>query len=291
MNVNNRSLYRSEAGYQAVMAAYEAALTQGPGPYTTQWVETQLGQTHVIVGGPEKGKPLLLFHGWNGSAAGIGEEFSFLFERYRVYMPDIVGHAGKSAGQRPSPAGSTFPDWVVEVMDALQVGRAHMMGISGGGWLVLKTAAYQPDRIHKAVVLNPDGLTGFRMRKLLPALGAAIFRDEASVRRMVRLWSASDDAFSPRAEAFAQAMVLTMKHFKTQYNPGRIPKTELQRVTCPTCLFIGEHDVFKPAQGIAQAQRWIPGLAIAEIVPGAGHVLIEQPLQKVGERVMRFLNE
>ena len=43
--VDNRALYRSEAGYQAVMAAYEAGLAAGPVPYTTRWVETGLGKS------------------------------------------------------------------------------------------------------------------------------------------------------------------------------------------------------------------------------------------------------
>jgi pimeloyl-ACP methyl ester carboxylesterase len=288
--VNNQALYRSEASYRAVMEAYEAVLAAGPVPYTTQWVETRLGQTHVVVGGPESGEPVLLFHGWNGSAAGTGDEFPFLFEKYRVYMPDIVGHAGKSAAIRPSTAGSTFPDWVAEVMDGLGLMQAHVMGISGGGWLALKTAAYLPDRIHKVVVVNPDGLARLRLRPMLPAIPAVLLKSEARIKRMVRVWAAADSD-SPKLEAFAQGMIFMMQHFKTQNNPGLIPDAELQRITRPTCLLIGEHDIFDSAKGLARAKQLIPGLAMAEHLPKTGHILLEASTKVVAEKVMRFLHE
>jgi pimeloyl-ACP methyl ester carboxylesterase len=33
-------------------------------------VPTRLGETHVLVTGPEAGQPLVLFHGWNTNAGG-----------------------------------------------------------------------------------------------------------------------------------------------------------------------------------------------------------------------------
>ena len=259
-------------------------------PYTTQWVETRLGKTHVVVGGSETGEPLVLFHGWNGSAVGAGDEFPFLFERYRVYMPDIVGHAGKSAPQRPSPAGSTFPDWVADVLDGLGLGRVIVMGISGGGWMTLKTASYLPERVGKAVAINPDGLARIRVLKILPAMLAAVLKDEASIKRMVRIWAAAE-AVSPRLDAFAEGMALMLKHFKTQNNPGRIPDVELRRITCPTCLLIGEHDLFHAAKGMARAKQLIPGLTMVEQLPNTGHILLEEGMRLVAEKVMRFLDE
>jgi pimeloyl-ACP methyl ester carboxylesterase len=290
MMVDNRSLYRSEAGYQAVMAEYEAALAQGPVPYTTQWVETRLGQTHVVVGGPEAGEPMLLLHGWNGSAAGAGNEFPFLFERYRVYMPDIVGHAGKSAAVRPSPAGSTFPDWVADVLDGLGLVHVTVMGISGGGWLTLKSAAYLTDRVDKAVAINPDGLARLRLNKMWPVIPGMLWRSEASVRRFVRVWAAAGEEPSQKLDDFVQGMMSITADFKTQNNPGLIPDAELQRISCPTCLLVGEHDLFHPTKGMARAKRLIPGLAMAEILPGTGHILLEEPMKVVGEKVMRFLD-
>ena len=73
------SIYRSQAGYTAVMSLYDTTLLQGPVPYETRFVPTRHGRTHVVVGGPVNGQPLILFLGWNGSAAGIGGGISLSF--------------------------------------------------------------------------------------------------------------------------------------------------------------------------------------------------------------------
>jgi len=131
-------LYRSQAGYEAAMKFYDLTAARGPVPYESRTVGTRIGDTHILIGGPKAGLPVLLFRGWNGSAAGVGSEFPFLFTKYRVYMPDIVGHTEKSAPNRPSPQGSNYAHWAKDILDSLRLDKIFVVGISGGGWMTLK---------------------------------------------------------------------------------------------------------------------------------------------------------
>lgn len=45
------------------MVLYDAALARGPVPWDTRWVETRYGPTHMVMGGPAHGRPVVLFHG------------------------------------------------------------------------------------------------------------------------------------------------------------------------------------------------------------------------------------
>jgi pimeloyl-ACP methyl ester carboxylesterase len=177
-------LYRSQAGYEAAMKYYDLTVARGPVPYESQTINTCFGATHVLIGGPEEGAPVLLFHGWNGSAAGVGSEFPFLFTKYRVYMPDVVGHTGKSAQTRPSPQGSNYADWAKDVLDGLDLNKVFVVGISGGGWMTLKFSVYYPDRVTRAVALSTDGLAGSNILDILYwMVPVAIFPNERTISR------------------------------------------------------------------------------------------------------------
>lgn len=274
-----------------MLAQYEETLAQGSVSYQTQFLDTRFGETHVVIGGPENGVSLLLFHGWNGSAAGIGSDFPFLFDRFRVYMPDIIGHLGKSAPVRPSTKGSHYADWAVDVIDGLELDSTIVMGPSGGGWLALKTAAYYPQRVGKVIAINPDGLARLRLRKMWPAIPAMLRKNQASTRRLIKVWSAAADIEDPIVQDFADGILQSMQHFKTQNNPGLIPDHELQHITAPTCLLIGEEDLFNPQKGLARAKQYIPGIRVAKILPNTGHILLEKPRELVKSELLSFLEE
>jgi lipase len=106
-------------------------------------------------------------HEWSGPAAppvvclhGVtahGERYRRLAEErwtaFHVVAPDLRGH-GRSGWEPPW----TFPTHVadlVETTDALGLGRADWIGHSWGGRLVLELAAAHPERIRRAVLLDP----------------------------------------------------------------------------------------------------------------------------------------
>jgi pimeloyl-ACP methyl ester carboxylesterase len=285
-------LYRSQEGYDWIMAQYDAALRHGPVPYTTCLVNTRYGQSHIVVGGPEEGRPLLLFHGWNGNAAGIGQDFPFLFDTYRVYMPDIIGHPGKSAANRPPTAGSTYADWAADVLDALNLTQAYVVGISGGGWMTLKLAAHYPQRVGRAVALSSDGLAAVNLwgalRYMLPV---AIWPNERTAQWFLDFTTANGHQNPEQAEGIMTSMKL-MRHFKPQGNPGQLTDQELGRLTAPLLLLMGEYErIFDPHQSIERARHLIPGLVAAEVVANAGHIMTADQPQWLAQRILAFLQD
>ena len=286
-------LYHSQAGYETAMQYYDLTVARGPVPYESRTVDTRFGNTHILIGGPEAGAPVLLFHGWNGSAAGVGNEFPFLFTKYRVYMPDIVGHAGKSGPNRPSPQGSNYADWAKDVLDALNLDKVFTLGISGGGWMTLKFSAYFPEHVEKSVALSTDGLSGSNTLAILYwMLPAAILPNEWTLLRFLS-FTTSPNVKKTQADSqgFIEAMSL-LKHFKPQGNPGLLTDDELRRITSPFMLLMGEHErIFKPSESIERAKRLIPGLRAAEIVKDAGHIMTMDQPEIIMEKVTSFFEQ
>lgn len=287
------TLYRSQASYASLMALYDVALTRGPVPYETRMLNTRYGQTHVVIGGPIDGQPLVLFHGWNGSAAGIGSEFPFLFTSFRVYMPDIIGHAGKSAPNRPKTSEATYADWASDVLDALKIQRAVIVGISGGGWMTLKFAAYYPDRVSRAVAVSTDGLSSMNTwGALWGMLPAALFPNRITIGWFSEFVTSPNVPKGERVKAFAEGMQVLLKHFKTQNNPGLLSDDELRRIHSPVLVLMGEYErIFRPYVAIKRAKHLIPGLISAEIVPNAGHLMTADQPEWVEQRILKFIHE
>lgn len=289
--IDNRQLYRSLEGYEKMMAHYERQLSNDPAPYDTYLVPTRFGTTHILAGGPKDAPPILLFHGWNGNAAGTGSEFSFLFSNYRVYVPDIIGHAGKSAPQRLSTDTPDYAHWACDVLDALDIERAYVIGISGGGWMTLKFCAYYSHRIKKAVALSSDGLTSVNLPGIIFCmLPAVLFPSKFTMRRFVSFMTSSKGMKDSDINGFVEFLRL-LKDFKTQNNPGLLSNQELGQISAPLLLLMGEDErLFPPKQAISKATRFIPSLIAGEIVPQAGHLMtIDQPFF-LATRIKNFLD-
>jgi lipase len=111
---------------------------------------------------------LLQVHEWGDRAAppvvalhgigGFGRRFRRLAEerlasRFRVLAPDLRGH-GSSSWEPPWTIATHVAD-VLETIEDAGVDRAPFIGHSYGGRLVLELAALDPDRIERALLLDP----------------------------------------------------------------------------------------------------------------------------------------
>jgi lipase len=77
-----------------------------------------------------------------------------LASRFRVLSPDLRGH-GFSEWDPPWTIATHVHD-VLETLDAAGVHEADWIGHSLGGRLMLEVAALAPDRIRRAVLLDPS---------------------------------------------------------------------------------------------------------------------------------------
>jgi lipase len=103
--------------------------------------------------GDAAGQPVLCLHG----VTGHGRRFRQLGEErlsaYRVVGVDYRGH-GHSGWEPPWSVEQHVAD-LVETADALGIGAATWLGHSFGGKLVAELAARHPDRVDRAVLLDP----------------------------------------------------------------------------------------------------------------------------------------
>jgi pimeloyl-ACP methyl ester carboxylesterase len=78
-----------------------------------------------------------------------------LSRHFRVYAPDVIDQMGRSAPTCKLRTPRDCSDWLAEVLDALHIERATLIGHSHGGWQALNMALTNPQRVARMVLLSP----------------------------------------------------------------------------------------------------------------------------------------
>ena len=106
-----------------------------------------------------EGVPLVIVHGLGGRK----EDFANLMPKlaaqgFHVYVPDLIGY-----GESDKPASSDFSirteeRVVTEFMDAMYLPHAYIVGWSMGGWIALRLALDEPQRVDRIAVYDSAGI-------------------------------------------------------------------------------------------------------------------------------------
>lgn len=264
-----------------------------------------IGDAHLNVeqhGEPGSGTPLLLLHGFTGSATSWGSVVEALQPRWTIAV-DAFGHglSDSPADPRRYAMERAVGD-VAVVLDRLGVERADVLGYSMGGRLALGVAILAPDRVRRLVLESASpGLQTERERAERvaadEALAARIERD--GVAPFVEYWERlplfASQARLPRETRDAvrarrlQNDPLGLANSLRGMGSGAQPSfwERLGEVRAPTLLVTGADDA--KFCGIAAAMRDRLGCARWEVVPGAGHAVhLEQP-RRFAELVLEHL--
>jgi len=140
----------------------------GPG---TSFIETRSGNVHILDIG--EGEVILLIHGSSGSIADWQEHVAYpLAESYRVVAFDSYGF-GLSERKDSSEYGhALWEQQAIDVLDALEIDHAVVLGHSAGAMTAVLLAADYPERF-RGVILSGHGLSAdpAQMLPFLPGVG------------------------------------------------------------------------------------------------------------------------
>ncbi|HEX8996457.1 MAG TPA: alpha/beta hydrolase [Ktedonobacterales bacterium] len=297
---DSQSLFSTAGGHAAMMRWYEHALEHAQIAYESIVVPTRFGESHLIAAGPKDAPPLVLLHGMEGNAASWRHQLVGLEGHFRLYALDIIGSAGKSVPTRLSHDNDDHAKWLGDVLTALNIEQANLAGISNGSWLVLKFAAYAPQRVARAALMSASGIVPVRFPYNLarvidgPVMSAMkdVLAGALLTRDMVR--RAVSGTYVANAEADPQEIewfYLLAKYYRFRFPPGPVTDAELASLTAPTLLMMGEDERFFPVHAVIErAHRFMPQV-VTEIVQGVGHNMCTDNPTLINARLRDFFTE
>lgn len=215
-----------------------------------------------------RGKPLVLLHG-NGEDSGYFKgQIPELSKYWRVLAIDSRGH-GKSESGAHGLSFDIMARDLKTVLDERGIQNAHILGFSDGGNLAIKFALEHPSYVDKLVLngANVDMLGGVKPQVQLPLYPAY------GLLRVLSRFS--------RTAAHRRDVLGLMVH------PYGVRMADLQRLTMPTLLIVGEHDMIRQNETHKMAKQ-IPNSRVAVFRDGDHFVAAKQPA-RFNRTVIEFL--
>lgn len=284
--------FKTREGEARYMEAYDAVLRRWPVAYEELDLPTRFGTTHVIASGPTDAPALLLLPSMAGSATLWRPNVAALSEHYRTYAVDVIGQVGKSVQTRRLTSRQDFADWIVDLLDALGIDRASIVGSSYGGFLALNQASLTPGRVDRVVLVNPAGtFAGGLVWAFLRARVARMFSGKKE--RDITDLLGKGAVLHPDDEAWGALMKVTMSESARPnlVAPIVFGNAELQRIRAQVLLLIGENEVIYDARKtLRRALERMPGLR-GDIIPNAHHLAALARPGDVNRRILEFLRQ
>jgi len=201
---------------------------------------------------------------------------------HRVLALDQPGH-GRSDGP-PLASVEALADWVLALMDAAGVARAHLVGHSMGSLIALEAAARAPARASSLVMVG----TAYPM-KVSDALLSTARDDPARAIAMVNAFSHSSLASKPSYPgpgAWLRGGSSALMHRIQGDADGNLFEHDFRvcdayaggieaarRVACPAHLIVGSRDAMTPAKATKELAGML-NAAVSRI--DSGHALMQE---------------
>jgi pimeloyl-ACP methyl ester carboxylesterase len=270
------------------------------------------GQLHVhCLTAGSAGSPVVLLHGGGVDAAAFSWKHTLgalAQAGHRVYAPDWPGYGGSD---RPEADYTIdyYIDILTQILDALHLPQASLVGLSMGGAAALGMALQHPERIQRLVLVDAEGLgadvPGGHLGYLAvhaPGASTAGYALQRHSRPMVRQTLSAmvgdrhalsdelvDEAFqlirqpgAGRAFHTTQLSEVGWHHLRTDYTE------QLQDIQAPTLIIHGEADPLVPVAWARRAHERIPASRLITF-PGIGHLCPREAPNAFNAAVADFL--
>lgn len=259
-------------------------------------MEIEVGGLRIAYERAGQGPPLVLVHGYVGDGTGTWQrQIDALSDEFTVVAWDGPG-AGKSSDPPESFRMPDYADCLAGFIEALELERPHVGGLSFGGGLAMEFYRRHPT-IPRSLILAGAyaGWAGSLppevvQQRLTQALSLADMPSERLVSEVIpTMFSRSAPAvmvedFATKISAFHpvgfRAMALAFAEADL--------RDVLPLIEIPTLLLYGDEDVRAPLDVADAIHESIPGSKLV-VLTGVGHISTVEAADRFNNEVRAFL--
>jgi pimeloyl-ACP methyl ester carboxylesterase len=256
------------------------------------------------------GEPLLLIMGLAADSIAWMMQRDAFAERYRTVVFDNRG-----VGRTSKPAGpysiAQMADDTAALLEAIDIPRAHVVGVSMGGMIAQELALRHPQKVRSLVLgctyAKPDGTVTAQFADSLQAFGATpgadgrIEVDLAKLDPMAFIGRLLPLTFTPQFIMTELPKLMQMFGGALQYGfdmnaiLAQVAATQahdsverLNQIKAPTLVFAGDADLLIPATNSDVLAAQIPGAKLVKL-PGGSHGFNFETPDAFNRQVLDFL--
>jgi len=246
-----------------------------------------------------QGEPLVMIRGISSNADHWYEQVPVLSKKYQLLVFD------NRAIARSSDPGGSFSTRdmaadTVELMEAVGIKKAHVLGYSMGGMIAQEIALTCPEKVNGLILVATDCGNSLRIKakpefsrlfsemirlgtnEAKKAAAGCLFAKQTLETRpdIIQRYTEVSLRFPASQKTLARQWAAITQHDAC----NRLPK-----ISSPTLVITGSEDELIPPQNAKVMAQRIPGAQMISI-DGGGHLfLIEQP-EAFNEAVIGFLD-
>jgi pimeloyl-ACP methyl ester carboxylesterase len=246
------------------------------------------------------GPAVLLVHALGSSTFSFRHQIRPLSERFRVLALDLPGFGYSDRPEDLDLSHTAQAERLREFLDRMGVERAVVVGHSMGGGIAARLAAAHPERVERLILVGaipPDRrrkLPLFQLiRPLLPVAMAWLMWDRRRLRReLERIVYDPSFVTEEIVEGYRRPLRLRgtaaclMKLIGDVRRDEPVPPAS---VSTRTLLLWGEADPVFPLRVAHRLHAEMPDARL-EVIPRAGHMVLEEQPEACNEALLRFLS-
>ena len=243
-----------------------------------------------------EGEPLVFVSGLNGVGRYWQPQVPVFSRRFRVITYDQRGTGESDRLQRAFSVDEMASE-LAELMDALDVPRAHIVGLSTGGAIGQTLAIEKPERVNRLVMCStwthcdPWFRRLFEARRLMyrtagPELHAMFHPLWLYPPDYVNEHDAELDEERRRSAAAAPPVEVSVGRIDALLKFDR--RAGLGRIKAPTLIIASDNDYITPSYYAKSLAEAIPGSRL-EILQGGGHSISKTRAETFNRLVLAFL--
>ena len=246
-----------------------------------------------------KGQPFLLISGLGSDLNGWALQIPEFAKKYRVIAFDNRGSGRTDAPDMPYSIRMMAED-TVGLMDALSIEKAHVLGVSMGGYIAQELAIRYPSRVASLILVTTSVGPYLLKISVLQAWARQALRDMRPMTffQIMLPFMFNDSSFespgvlemavatiaghsSTPPDVLARQMIACVEH-DVRHRIGQI--------TAPTLVLAGKEDPFVPFSLSEELAASIPN-ARFRVLDGWGHGFNASMADKFNRAVLEFLEQ
>ncbi|CAA0110104.1 Lipase 1 [Zhongshania aliphaticivorans] len=268
--------------------------------YGLQRAEIDISDSKLMSwqGGPSEAEAVIMLHGYSADKTVWMRFARYFLDDYRVVILDLPGHGETAFDPELKYDTRSQGQRVIEVMDALGVSRAHIIGNSMGGFIAAQLALHHAKRVLTATLIDPAGVVAPQASDMEKMLAEGRNPFEIASREEFDEFYAMTMAQPPwlprmvldyMADDYILRRESLVRIFEDFHSVDMLDSS-LGKVRVPVLIMWGERDRLLH---FSSAEVWRSGIEGAELVsyPELGHMPMLEAPERSARDVLKFFDK
>jgi pimeloyl-ACP methyl ester carboxylesterase len=253
------------------------------------------------VHGPSDAPPLICIEGWGYSLWMWFRQIPTFKEKYRCVVFDNRGVGRSSMPDYPYTM-EMFANDTIGLMDTLDIPRAHILGISMGGFIAQQVAISYPEKVRSLILgstsfAGPNSISADDKTQALMFASPTETLSKEQAMEMRYSVTFSSDFYEENKSLVEQIIEWREKRPQPLYARGHQASAtlglnlepEVEEISCPVLVIHGDSDLIVPLKNAEMLADALPQAKLVLIKDGP-HLSFIEYYEKFNGEVLDFLD-